>query len=310
MDNTKIEWADSTWNPMTGCTNNCDYCYARRIAERFTASEYAEKKKYLATDFTVELENPYISSEGKREPYPYGFIPTLHKYRLEDPKRKTKPRNMFCCSMGGLFEKGTPIEWPHMVFLACWEAAWHTYLFLTKNLEGIDKAIDYHTGEERGCEDAMKFFENIWFGTTVTCKGDQERIQTLSKIEEGHKFLSFEPLHGPVELNLKRERCPVCGSSEIYQDNPKTSGLLNTLYCADCADWESPDGDSLKSSIEWVIIGAESGIRKGRVIPRPEWVLSIVEQCKPFGIPILMKDSLIPIIGERNMLREFPEALK
>ena len=121
MEKTKIDWADSTWNPVTGCLHGCEYCYAKRIARRF-GDKAAEG---------VTIRNQYIKL--KDEPYPYGFDPTFHRYRLDRPKIWTKARNIFVCSMADLFGEWVPDEWINTVFAACLEAPQHNYLFLTKN---------------------------------------------------------------------------------------------------------------------------------------------------------------------------------
>ncbi|HML37010.1 MAG TPA: DUF5131 family protein [Bacillota bacterium] len=296
MHSTKIEWCDSTWNPVTGCLHKCEYCYARRIAHRFGGE--------------ADLNETCIELNTKpKTAFPYGFQPTLHRYRLEEPKKFKKQQNVFVCSMGDLFGPWVPHDWQDEVFTACGDADRHKYLLLTKYPEGIDPAIDSFVPEERGGQDSLEFFDIFWFGTTITCEEDLGRVDILSKIEEGHRFLSIEPLHGPIKLEIKKDRCPVCGSSEVYQENPRTSTTY-PWYCDCCGEWESVDGDDLKPSIEWVIIGAETGNRKGRVIPNVEWIISIVDQCRAFGVPVFMKDSLAPIIGEKNMIREFPGELQ
>ena len=136
------------------------------------------------------------------------------------------------------------------------------------------------------------------------------KIEQLADLEEGNRFLSIEPILEPLELHFTNDRCPVCGSSEVYQDNPKTCLGLPEWHCDCCCEWDSVDGKDLKTSIDWIIVGAETGNRKNKVAPKKEWIDSIVEQGKIFNIPVFMKDSLIPILGEENMLREFPEGLR
>lgn len=88
MNNTKIEWCDATWNPVTGCLHGCEYCYARKIANRFGRE---------VLDRAEESKNGLHCVYNKVEcnPYPYLFEPTLHRYRLDEPQRKTKPRTIF-----------------------------------------------------------------------------------------------------------------------------------------------------------------------------------------------------------------------
>ncbi len=101
MNRTKIDWADWTWNAVTGCLHNCDYCYARRIAERFGG--------------------------------PDGFKPTFHEERLSEPLWVKKPSRIFVCSMADLFGEWVPADWITHVLAACEAASQHQYLFLTKN---------------------------------------------------------------------------------------------------------------------------------------------------------------------------------
>ena len=90
MDNTKIDWADMSWNPVTGCRHGCPYCYARKIAARYGGWTTGGKKT-LVSFFKdpPELERPLlvVRKDGKavNAPYPFGFTPTFHRYRLEEP---------------------------------------------------------------------------------------------------------------------------------------------------------------------------------------------------------------------------------
>ena len=114
---TKIDWCDTTWNPVTGCLHGCEYCYARRIVERFGG---------LAPDNEChELEERNRDTRGKADPYPFGFAPTLHRYRLNQPKEWTEPRTIFVCSMADLFGDWVPLDWIQQVFAACREAPQH-----------------------------------------------------------------------------------------------------------------------------------------------------------------------------------------
>ena len=319
MNKTDIEWADYTWNPVTGCLHDCPYCYARRIAYRF-GLDFAPKMddpnfhgcKYDSPeglDTMAALDEPYRKN-GKIQPYPMAFYPTFHRYKLGDPEKKADPLTIFVSSMGDLFGEWVPTEWIREVFDACDKASQHRYLFLTKNPAGIEKAIDYYAGEDRGSEDSYEFFDNMWFGTTVTSQDDAGRIDQITDIEEGHRFLSIEPLLGPITLDIKKDRCPICGSNGIFQDNPATAMGLPPFYCDCCAEWESETGEDRRPSIDWVIIGAESGNRSGKVVPRREWIESIVNECRSAGVPVFMKDSIAGIIGPDNMLRQIPEGIE
>lgn len=104
---TKIDWADATWNPVTGCLHDCEYCYAKRIAERFEPyeiydPEMALQRHAIANNQLIGLGAPYVldfpwqqrNKNGtiQNAPYPFGFAPTFHRYRLDEPARWTRPQ--------------------------------------------------------------------------------------------------------------------------------------------------------------------------------------------------------------------------
>lgn len=232
MHTTKIDWATMSWNPLTGCRHGCPYCYARRTAHRFNAH--------------MEDHNPVhnglhcVSEKIKGTPYPYGFEPTLHRYRLNLPERTKEPQTVFVCSMADLFGRWVPTEWIRDVFDACQRAPQHRYLFLTKNpARYMD--LDHMALLPQG--------GNFWYGSTVT---NEDAMAAYAMPWSGIKtFWSMEPLLGPVDMN-------------------KAEGGL-------------PD---------WVIIGAETGNRADKVIPRREWVDQIAAYCAESEIPVFYKDNL------------------
>jgi protein gp37 len=322
VNKTKIEWCDSTWNPATGCLHGCEYCYARKIADRFGGEycydtdgitvkggiiHYLDKPLYKALSSKC-VDGEEVYAKEIIAPYPYYFEPTFHKYRLEEPAKKTRGKNIFVCSMADLFGEWVPQEWINEVFDACDNAQQHNYLFLTKNAKGYERAIDNFACEDRGSEDCNELFKNFWFGVSITNQDDIYKADKLQELPEGHRFLSIEPIQGPIKFNINFNRCPICGSDGVYEDNPNTAAGQPKYYCEDC-EWEGNDERDLKPSIEWIIIGVETGNRKNKIIIKKEWIDRFVEQCKKYNIPVFMKDSLISIVGEENMLREFPAEL-
>lgn len=245
MEKTKIEWCDSTWNPVTGCLHNCLYCYARGIANRFGfhASEPDINERVL-------LEIPV--SAGKKVPYPFDFQPTFHRYRLNEYEKK-KGRAIFVCSMADLFGEWVPDEWIEEVFAAFEKAPQHRYLFLTKNPQ---RYIELALAGKLPAKD------NMWYGTTATTPDE--------KFFWGgawHTFISIEPI---------------------------------------LRDYTGEIGEMCDMFAQWVIVGAETGNRKGKVTPEKGWIDAITKTCIEKNIKIFMKDSLVPIIGEENMFRELP----
>lgn len=183
MDNTRIDWADMTWNPVTGCRNGCPYCYARRIAER-----YGGHLMPLFEKGVVVLDEPDYFMEGERKvrisPYPFDFMPTFHRYRLDQPARKARPRNIFVCSMADLFGAWVPTGWIMEVLDACLAAPQHNYLFLTKNPE---RYVQLDKLALLPCRD------NFWYGTTTTEAGKSYFIS-----DRHRTFTSVEPMMGDL----------------------------------------------------------------------------------------------------------------
>lgn len=251
MNKTKIEWCDSTWNPVTGCLHGCEYCYARRIARRFCHDPWNTAEDGINHYVGIPMQNEHYKG-GRIDPYPYGFDPTFHRYRLGEPARKKQPQNIFVCSMADLFGEWVPDEWIQEIFAACEAAPWHRYLFLTKNPERLCSLANDNLLPEKDC---------FWWGSTVTGKSSK-RFQGRLR----HRmFISIEPLLEPLDADL--------GSF----------GAAN-----------------------WIILGAETGNRRGKNIPKRDWVENILEAAAITQIPVFMKDSMIPIMGEENMRREFP----
>lgn len=184
MDKTKIDWCDMSWNPITGCKHDCEYCYARRIAERFGGYDCCGGITTCNPLLHAELRHPLTitRADGKtvNAPYPFGFEPTLHRYRLGEPARKRRPRNIFVGSMADVFGKWVPLSWIKDVFDACVAAPQHNYLFLTKN------SGRYIELDRLGLLPSAR---NFWYGTTITAPHEKFAASMGRKT-----FLSIEPM--------------------------------------------------------------------------------------------------------------------
>ena len=165
-----IEWTTSTWNPLTGCTQispGCKNCYAFRMSKRLQAMGSAN--------------------------YRNGFKLTLHEKTLELPTNWKKPQNIFVNSMSDLFHEGAPIEYILKIFKVMKAANWHQFQILTKRSERLYKLSDI-----------LEWSDNIWMGVSIENSDFKGRIDHLRKTGARIKFLSLEPLIGPVgKLNLK-----------------------------------------------------------------------------------------------------------
>lgn len=260
MNKTKIEWCDVTWNPVTGCLHACPYCYARKMSKRFAGDirQNLNDKRCIKEGAGIFVLNERFDVHGNYPiAFPFGFAPTLHKYRLNDPKKKAHGTNVFVCSMADLFGDWVPENWIEQVFNACKEAPQHNYLFLTKNPKMYRELYG---------RDKLPQTDNMWYGSSFTRPTE---IHTLAN-DSYKTFVSLEPLLGDIgfELQLRDEKVA-----------------------------------------DWVIIGAETGQNKNKVVPTKAWINHIVEYCDDFHIPVFMKDSLINIVGAENMRREYPEQL-
>lgn len=275
MNKTKIDWCDSTWNPVTGCLHGCEYCYARRMANRFsdyeggfclTSKEHNDGDVFKPLFVLDEKRYKHINNAKSRyEPYPFGFEPTFHRYRLNDYIGK-KGRNIFVCSMADLFGSWVPDSWIDEVFSACEKAPQHNYLFLTKN------PVRYSLLHDK--EKLIKK-PNMWYGNSITNKEQMEIADYETGLLGGkaRTFFSIEPLLEDIT------------QSEYWKNS--------------CGKWY----------MDWVIIGAETGRRKDKIVPERKWIENIVNDCEKEDIPVFMKSSLADIWGE-PLIQEFPKELK
>lgn len=159
-----IEWTEAPWNPVTGCTKvsaGCKYCYAERLAERLQA-----------------MGQPN---------YRHGFAVTLQPQQLEIPLRWRKPQIIFVNSMSDLFHEQIPLQYIQRVFAIMQQAHWHRFQILTKRAERLahlDERLDWPA--------------NVWMGVSVENSDHLGRADDLRRTHAQVKFLSLEPLLGPL----------------------------------------------------------------------------------------------------------------
>jgi protein gp37 len=167
-DGSAIEWTDATWNPVTGCTKitaGCDNCYAARFSERFRGVA--------------------------GHPFENGFDLTLRAERLQQPLTWRRSRMIFVNSMSDLFHKDIPREFIDRVFDTMEEADWHTFQVLTKRSSLMRDYLLRRYGERTS-------HDHIWFGVSVEEAKARSRIAHLRSAPAAVRFLSIEPLIGPV----------------------------------------------------------------------------------------------------------------
>ena len=166
-----IEWTDSTWNPVTGCTKispGCAHCYAETFAERWRGIP--------------------------GHPYEQGFNLKIWSQRLEQPLLWKKPRTIFVNSMSDLFHEDVPLSYIQEVFKVMEKANWHRFQVLTKRAERMVELAP-----------KLSWPENVWMGVSVENRDYLWRVDHLRKVPANVRFLSIEPLLGPIgRFSLKK----------------------------------------------------------------------------------------------------------
>ena len=178
-DRTAIEWTDSTWNPMTGCTKlsaGCDHCYAETVAHRKTRSVYLAQLPVKDT------------TAGRADP----FAPRFWPDRLRQPLSWRTSRLIFVNSMSDVFHAHFTLGMIRQVFDVIAEAHWHQFQLLTKRPERAARLAD-----------KLPWPENLWFGTSIEDIRVAQRADALREVPAHIRFISAEPLLGPLDdLNL------------------------------------------------------------------------------------------------------------
>lgn len=295
---TKIDWCDSTWNPVTGCLHGCEYCYARKIAKRFEGGcEFSAHGKFLSdhNEIIHVVDDPGKMMNRRKAAYPFGFSPTLRRDRLDIPVHWTNPRNIFVCSMADLFGSWVPDEWIQEVFAASEKAPQHRYLFLTKNptrfgkINGWDHRYTYSYTKK-----------NMWFGTSITKTLDLTNIRELP-CGSANTFISIEPIIERIDLESimppldAKWKCSYCDHYAVSY----------STKCRACGKVGGYSASFRMKPMNWIIVGAETGNRKNKTIPQKEWIDHIAKTARNRGIPVFMKESLRSIMGD-DFKQEFP----
>lgn len=247
MSSSAIEWTDVTWNPTTGCSKvsqGCKHCYAEVMHKRLSGMGQV---KYIDPFSEVN----WFYSELKR------------------PAEWKTPRMVFVNSMSDLFHAHVPWRFLDAVFSAMMEHDRHIYQVLTKRPEIMAEYIAARQATTPG----WKPGDHIWLGVSVEDQPTaNERLPILARIEGIKRFVSCEPLLGPVDITNK-------GINNGYavptsQDN-EGRGI----------EWTDP-GDGF-IGVDWVIVGGESG--HGARPMHPHWVQGIRDQCSRAGVPFFFK---------------------
>lgn len=280
---TKIEWTDETWNPIRGCSRvseGCRNCYAEKVAYRFS-----------------DAGRPYhglVGIGGKWN----GKIKFVEEHLL-DPLRWKKPRRIFVNSMSDLFHENVTDAMRDQIFAVMALCPQHTFQVLTKRPERmlayltqqaseelqqdgrqlmVEMAIETLLQQAISCDFVKWPLANVWLGVSVEDqKTADERIPLLLQTPAAVRFLSCEPLLGPINLAPRSRllapvgHCPGCVSGDGAGPGDHALGSV-----------EHPVND-----LDWVIVGGESG--PGARPMHPDWARSLRDQCEAAGVPFFFK---------------------
>ncbi|MBV9688379.1 MAG: phage Gp37/Gp68 family protein [Ktedonobacteraceae bacterium] len=202
-EKSSIEWTEATWNPVTGCTEvspGCDHCYARTLAERFRGTT--------------------------GHPYQQGFDLRLWPERLDAPTRWKRPRLIFVNSMSDLFHKDIPDDFIVQVFCTmAHRAPQHTYQVLTKRPSRlVNTSLLAQIKEAIGSWPA-----HIWLGTSVETQDYTWRVDALRCMPAAVKFISAEPLLGPISFDLDGIAWVIVGAESGHGVRPMNEDWVRSL---------------------------------------------------------------------------------
>jgi protein gp37 len=285
-DKSGIQWTDATWNPTSGCDRvspGCDHCYAMTLAKRLKA-----------------MGSPRYQVDGDPRTSGPGFGVQTHAVALDQPVRWKRPRRIFVNSMSDLFHKDIPDAFIARVFAVMACAPQHTFQLLTKRharlrsllegaqVNGFMNAMIETAMRDHGLRGGIEWpLPNVWLGVSVE---DQHwadiRIPALLDTPAAVRFLSCEPLLSAIDFGI--------GDPHRDHESDDVNGFPHPRICLTCS---GEDGEpeveyfrrdySWSPEIHWVIIGGESG--PGARPMDPDWVRSIVSECRDAGVTPFVK---------------------
>lgn len=301
-DGTHIEWTDATWNPITGCSvvsPGCTNCYAMKLAGTRLKHHWSRK------DLTVDT---------KAGPVWTGRL-NFNLEWLDQPLRWTKPRMIFVCAHGDLFHESVPDEWIDRVFAVMALCPQHVFQVLTKRADRMRAYMRAFVAGGRAVVFAGKGLAppgrlagilaeignaypacsplgplpNVWLGVSVEDqKRANERIPDLLATPAAVRWLSMEPLLGPVDLEaawhgenaLDSECWGECNWCRLGDEYPP-------LHNCQKHRQSRAESDKGRSGLDWIVLGGESG--PGARPMHPDWARTVRDQCAAAGVPFFFK---------------------
>ena len=279
-DKTGISWTDATWNPVVGCTKvsaGCDNCYAIRTAHRMAANP------------NPLVSQAYAGTEAGGE---WTGKVNLLADRLDQPLRWRKPRRIFVNAQSDLFHKEVPDDFIARVFAVMALAPRHTFQVLTKRhgrMRSLLRSSDFRSAVEDAIKGMVSAHQpkhvwyaawplpNVWLGVSVEDQATADlRIPALLDTPAAVRFLSCEPLLGPMDLQMAVPRPCTCGPGQTFLIGETRA---HKTGCP-ALRWPFPD---------WVVVGGESGPNARPM--HPTWARSLRDQCASTGVAFHFKQA-------------------
>ena len=264
---TKIEWVDTSWNPIVGCSKistGCDNCFAAKMAGRL--ANMGQKPYMEVVRLGQPVRNPFHKSHKGKFIGVWNGTTFLVESALDKPYHWKKPWTIFVCSMSDLFHETVPFEWIDKVIDVIVECPQHTFKILTKRPEILKQYSDYNMAEA---------IPNIWLGVTAENQEQADkRIPILLQIPAAKRFVSIEPMLGPI--NLTDIDAEMAGHEEYIHINSLTG--QHTDMGRPC---------NPVNKLDWVICGSESGHNRRPM--NESWVRDLKNQCIITKTPFFLK---------------------
>jgi len=274
--NTKIEWADHTFNPWIGCTKvspGCDHCYAEADFDkrRHVVQWGAGNPRKLTSDSNWAQPLRWNAKAGRdlKAWEQFKCVNGFDDAHLiaRGMVRPTRPR-VFCASLADVFDNEVSVQWRFELMKLICETPHLDWLLLTKRIGNASAMLEtafraVHHQREGWADNTLP---NVWIGATVVNQEEADRdIPKLLAVPAARRFLSMEPLLGPVDLERPHPGPDL---------NQSGGGMI-------CQPW------LIQSGIDWIIVGGESGPNARPM--HPDWVRSLRDQCQAAGVPFFFK---------------------
>lgn len=274
--NTKIEWADHTFNPWIGCTKvgpGCDNCYAK--------ADFDDRKHRVT----------WGAGQARSRTKTWGDPVRWNKQHEAFFAEHGRRQRVFCASLADVFDNEVDPMWRRELFDLICDTPFLDWLLLTKRIGNAGGMLPWMlNGQQRG-----EPYPNVWIGSTVVNQAEADRdIPKLLAVPTAKRFLSMEPLLGPVDL---AEHVAPPSLPFFQPGTPLCNDLPSAVGCARAGRphypgefgcrWSKINNGGSLPTLDWVIVGGESGPNARPI--HPDWARSLRDQCEAAGVPFLFK---------------------